>query len=214
MGYVHDHGTCQEHGFALSPEGSCVRCRNEAAHAARRARIAKLVAGGAFAVTLLGFGAAYGRMQTPEPPPPVVALAPVVATPPATRSDELPRSPVTSPETHVLLDKWEAEMARADAQRAAELAAKAQAEKGRMRAALNAPVGDTTIETGHGRVDNSSESLDHPSWWQDPGYRRPGRGSIAAQQRAMAAAGVAPYNVTSPSAWLPSNNGGNFTTRH
>ena len=27
---------------------------------------------------------------------------------------------------------------------------------------------------------------------------------------AMAAAGVAPYDVTNPNAWLPPNNGGNF----
>ena len=36
--------------------------------------------------------------------------------------------------------------------------------------------------------------------------------SIAAQQRAMSAAGIS-YNVTSPSAWLPPNNGGNFRTQ-
>ncbi len=221
MAYFQDLRTCAEHGFTLSPEGTCVRCLREAAQAVQRARLAKVVAGSLFAVTLLGFGAAWGRMRSasaaPGEAPRAVTLGRVgagAATEPADRVQ--PPPPVTSEATRVALHDWEIQLARAEAARTAELAAKAEAEKQRARAALDVPVADpvvTSTTPRRGRVETAPSSEDHPSWWQEPSYRRQGYGSVAAQQRAMAAQGVAPYNVTSPGAWLPPNNGGNFTTR-
>lgn len=220
MGYFQDTQTCAAHGFVLSPEGTCVRCRSEVARMAQRARIAKIVAGGVFAVTLLGVGVARGRMGTPEAPR-EITLAPETAGVMLRERPTAEHAQVTAPATHAALDAWKMEMAKADAAREAELAAKAAAtaaaEKARLRAALEIPTDEAyTSQTSRqaGRVSNAPSSEDHPSWWTEPSYRRPGIGSIGAQQRAMAAAGVAPYNVTSPNAWLPANNGGNFTTRH
>jgi hypothetical protein len=120
-----------------------------------------------------------------------------------------------------VLDAWEAEIAKAEARRSAELEAAAASvaaiEKQRRDEALRLP--DNTVSLAHGgrpkaHVSNPPSTTDHPSWWQDdkpiPGRMRM---SVAAQQRAMAAAGVAPYNVTSPSAWLPPNPGNTITTR-
>jgi hypothetical protein len=217
MGYFQDVRTCSEHGFVLSPEGTCVRCIRDAARAARRARVAKLAFGGLFAVTLLGVGAAWARAHRsdeprPAPPPQVVAAAPIPASTPE------PPLAAAAPADHSALDAWEAELARADAVRKAEAAAKAAAEQQQIRAALelpSTPAPETPRPTRRTvRADNLRSSVDHPSWWQDtsPAWR-PGVGTIAQQQRAMANAGVAPSDVTNPGAWLPPNNGGNFTTR-
>ncbi len=167
-----EYDKCLEHGFALSPEGTCIRCVNEAARAARRARRVRLALGGIFLVSLLGFGAARARMRTKP-----VAVQPAPG-------DGVVAAPASS--EPVVTERAVAETASETPRRPPRA----------------------------GRVENLPSSVDHPSWWQDqqPIPARP-RGSIAAQQRAMTAAGVAPPNVTNPGAWLPPNNGGNFTTR-
>jgi hypothetical protein len=114
-------------------------------------------------------------------------------------------------------------MARVQAERDKELAAEANAqalaEKRRRDEALQTtPVPGSALRgavRGRGQANAAGSSTDHPSWWQDqplmPGRTR---GSIAAQQRQMAAAGV-PADVTNPNpnAWLPPNNGGNFSNK-
>jgi hypothetical protein len=132
---------------------------------------------------------------------------------------------VTSPETHAVLDAWQAEMARVQAERDKELAAEANAqalaEKRRRDEALQTmpTTGSPTMRgavRGRGEANAASSSTDHPSWWQDqpiPVRTRGTRGTLAGQQRQMAAAGVAPYDVTNPNAWLPPNNGGNFSNK-
>jgi hypothetical protein len=222
MGYFQDLRTCGEHGFALSPEGTCVRCRSEAGAIAGRRRAASAFAAAVFATTLLGLGAAWARHRPPlNPSPPVSASPDVVEAPVVEVAPEQTRPPVTSPASHAALDAWEKELARAEAARVAEALAKAAAEKRQIRAATEVPASDDGADAWgtepRGRVENLPSSTDHPSWWQEPAVPRIRGGmgsSIAAQQRAMSAAGVAPYNVTNPAAWLPPNNGGHFQTRH
>jgi len=211
--------TCAEHGFALNPEGECIRCLGEAAARQRRAQRLKLASGAAVVVALLGVGGALARarsrpVEAPAPRSEEIALAPsavpaVTERPFVTVPDRTP----TSRSARGVLDEWDAELARAEATRAADLAAQAAAERQQRAEALEAPVPerDSTTSPGRRRGEPPPSSVDHPSWWQDqrPIPGRP-RGSIAAQQRAMAAAGVAPYDVTNPNAWLPPNNGGNF----
>jgi hypothetical protein len=219
-----DSDTCREHGFALSPDKTCVRCRSEAAELERRTATRRLLAAGGVLVMLLAGTVVWARTR----PKPEVSLAPIVSAPVIAEGEAEPEHPlptaeppVTSPETHAVLDAWQAEMARVQAERdkelAAEASAQALAEKRRREEALETPSRGSPSSRGpvrgRGQANATSSSTDHPSWWQDQPIPARTRGTVAGQQRQMAAAGVAPYDVTNPSAWLPPNNGGSFSNK-
>jgi hypothetical protein len=237
--------TCSEHGFALDPDGRCVRCTREAVAAIRGAVWRRRLLSAVALVGVLVSVAAWGRVRsrggaaadstvTGEPvgggvdPAGTVAERPVtfVATVPGSLPGTFPQAPgrgraAAAQAPRSVLTAWDLELARAEARRSAELAAeaaaRAAADRRRDEEALVAAAAAARAEGGQhrsGRSESLPSSVDHPSWWQDnqpvPGRMR---ASLSAQKRAMAAAGVAPYDVTNPSAWLPPNNGGNFTNR-
>jgi hypothetical protein len=137
--------TCAEHGFALSPEGACVRCEAEATRVRRRRAVAQLGAGGVFLLTLLGAGAlrarshraaANERVATESPGPSSSATL-------ATNASGHPLNPTSSSSTDAVLHAWKTELARAEAERsevvAAEASAQAAAEKQRLIDAYRIP---------------------------------------------------------------------------
>jgi hypothetical protein len=227
MTYVYRDGdSCAEHGFVLSPDGSCLRCKNEAIEADRRSFSRKVTAG-VVLVSVLTVGGAWAHVRNARAAaqPETAAVAPVAPLPepivdpsaPTVVEDE-PRSPTIAPDTHAVLDAWQAELARAEARRAAQLAAESAKtgaiERQRREEALDTATPVVSGSQGRGHVRrNPSSTDDNSSWWQDQPVARH-VGSIAGQQRAMAAAGV-PTNLTNPnpSAWLPPNNGGHFGTK-
>jgi hypothetical protein len=229
--------SCSTHGFALSPEGTCVRCRNEARDAGARSVLAKAVGTALVATSLLGVGAvwAHGRgfvsSATPPEAPPVMVLAskaPVSERPPAAEEPVQ----VTSPETHAVLDAWEQELARANAQRAveaaAEQAAKLAAQQRLEQDAVSVhPSSPSSTRRQHANLSTGGTSPeDHPSWWQDTPVRtrvrRTGVGGLGETGAivgggtagfSQGANGVAANNVNNPNAWLPPNPGGFSTNR-
>ena len=227
---------CSIHGFALSPEGTCLRCRNEARDAGPRTGLAKMVGAAALATSLLGVGAvwAHARAQafsaaTDSPTadaPPIAVLAPkapVREHPPATEEP----APVAPPETRAVLDAWEQELAKANAQRAIEAAAEQAAHLATQQrleqdALAVHPSSPSSTHPQHGSVSTGgASSEDHPSWWQDTPVRtrvrRTGVGGVGESGAIVSggtagfsqgANGVAANNVNNPNAWLPPNTGG------
>ncbi len=136
--------TCAEHGFALSPDGTCIRCAREETSLAGRATAVRLAIGGAFVLALVGIGAAWAHVRASdrairEGPgaawPPTVAersLPPSSAPPPPrAQADDADGAPPagSSSARHDVLKEWEAERARVEAKRAAELAEEAIAQE-------------------------------------------------------------------------------------
>ncbi len=207
--------TCAVHGFALPPDGRCVRCRNDAARAEHRSRLVRLAAGGVLALALVGSTTtwAVARGGRVAPPPRHDELSYISTDPPmrersvATRDPSPPAAaplPPVSPSTHAVLDAWQVELARAEAARAAEVAAEAvaqaAAEKQRIADALvvppESPVTVASVPSRYvGRAGSPPSYEDHPSWWQNrPVTRR--RGSCGCPMAARAAAQASPTSVT------------------
>jgi hypothetical protein len=200
MGYFQDTRTCDEHGFVLTPEGTCVRCVKEGAVVARRRRIAKIGTGVLVVVaSVLGITVARARVGTAPipiatPAAPIVAAAPpAAAKPPVAAPQEAPRAP----------DDWDRALAQADGERERAAAAQAAAEKARQVAAMNIPT--PPPETYDPPPRDDSPGGEPP----DPAFARGGQ-RYNSVRRTRGAGGA----VTNPAAWgLPANNGGYFRNR-
>jgi len=198
MGYFQDTRICDEHGFVLSPEGTCVRCLKDQGRATRRGRAAKIATGVTVVVaSLLGFSAARARVRSTEPQAPV-ALAAVAAPAPV-----MPTRVVAPPEAPQASGDWEQAMARAETERQRVAAAQAAAEKQREVAALAMPTPEP----------ESTETRDEPAATVDPAFARAYRAQTRYRRGAPGVVPVGGVNgaMNSPSAWgLPVNSGGNF----
>jgi hypothetical protein len=202
MGYFQDTRTCDEHGFVLSPEGTCVRCVKDETKRARQRRIAKAATGITVIIaSLLGFSAARARMRTSDPPAPVATVATPALTPaPVVRAEAV--APTEAPQAS---SEWDKTMARAEAERQRIAIAQAAAEKQREVAALAIPTPEP---------ESAETREDPPATTADPAFARSGYRTQTRLRRG--AAGVVPVGgvnggTNNPSAWgLPANNGGNF----
>ena len=221
MGYFQDSQTCTEHGFVLSPEGTCLRCLREAAHVERRIRLAKLATRGAvFVVTMLGVTAAWGHLRTAEPPQlaRAITLAPTVMEPVAepARQERVASNTVAATEREVVardFAAWELATARADAEREAASAAQARAELQRVRDEA-VPVVYTSTPRQEPHLTPAQPEA-NASWWkEDTTPRIGGTHRPCARRAAGAAAAAANGTTANPQAWgLPPNRGGYFTNR-
>lgn len=147
---------CDEHGFALSPEGLCVRCALEARRAGLRRR-AQYAAAAAFVLLTVGVGARVAIAHAGSTPPAPVApderdVFPVVAgvdratmvheqggnwaapedeDVAAASVDDAPEEPLppAASAPPAAPDAWDLALARADAEREADRDAKAAKEK-------------------------------------------------------------------------------------
>jgi hypothetical protein len=201
MGYFQDTRTCGEHGFVLTPEGTCVRCVTEGARLARRRRIAKIGTGVVVVVaSVLGITVARARVGTAPAPiaapatPVVAAAAPVAPPPPVVAAQEAPRAP----------DDWDRAMAQADSDRDKAAAAQAAAERERQVAAMNIPTPPPETYDPPRRDEQPAGET------ADPAFARGGQ-RYNGVRRVRRGGGA----VTDPSAWgLPANNGGYFRNRN
>jgi hypothetical protein len=239
MAYFQELKTCADHGFVLSHEGTCIRCRQDADRADRRIRFAKLSSRGViFVVTLLGVGVAWGRMgsdgaQHAAASEGLHTVALSAEPGRAESSVDEPRFAMTDTPATYERGAWDVEMERADQARQAAAAAQVAAEKRQIRAAVALPSAgqrscgsNCTSERvvanagAASQAQAASTALDHPSWWNDTtraSYPR-GRGVYSARVPGMPQAGPGGTVMTgtsSPAAWgLPANNGGNFANRN
>jgi hypothetical protein len=205
MGYFQDTRICEEHGFVLTPEGTCIRCVTDGARRARLRRGAKIATGATVVVAaLMGITVARARVSTVEAPPvapiTLVAAPPPVASPPVA---VVAREPTPQPS-----QDWDQAMARAEAERQRVAALQAAAEKQREVAAMTIPA--PPVETyAPPREDPPAGEATDPAFAQT--YGRP---RTYYRSRGVGPRSGAGSSLNNPSAWgLPANNGGNFRNR-
>jgi regulator of protease activity HflC (stomatin/prohibitin superfamily) len=201
-----DVATCSVHHLTLSPDGSCLRCRNEVLGRERRSLHVKLALAGAVLTSVLAGSVVWAHVRASDhTTPPEVAQAPLLsaATPGLEVFQErIPR--VTSPETHATLKQWRAELAKARAKEALDLAKEARARRAAeardIRGARDAErivaaaQREEQSSHGHGRAATPPSSHDHPTWWQGDPFM-PRRACALAQRRAAMAAAARPATV-------------------
>jgi hypothetical protein len=114
MGYLGSGRTCTEHGFALTPDGACIRCVRNSAREARNRQVPKLVLGAAAAFGVLALLCASGTLAMTAHARSLTGLAvtPVAATPVALDRRFTPGGAAQG------LDNWDVATARPDTRQA------------------------------------------------------------------------------------------------
>jgi len=173
---------CVAHGFALTREGTCLRCEREAAQSHARV-VSRWVLPVLFGPVLVGVAAAgFAHLRTTRDEghrgSPSRRVGQVVSERSAARDPieigEAASARVTAPATHAVLDAWQAELARAEATRADELAAeeaeRMRADKERLDEMLRLPV-ETASDVParkHGRIWQFPSEYGEQDWSGQP----------------------------------------------